>query len=297
MKIEEVVEEANKKIIDIKLFMSSYFGVFLMNIFILMIGSIIALFGIFLNNNIDNIILKSAFYFILFLTFGIIYIAISYGIVAYIYKLSNNEDVKIIDIFKNAILKIGIVIKVFLRVICKFFIQIILLIVSGIVMITSFIAAIILFVSEFFEGFYVLLAKIFSTESIDGFQTFISKINVGIKEMIGLFVISLIIFIVTAVFMFIKRMSYSLTDFLICENNEDNSRDIVEKSEELMNGKKLIYFGIIMLPVALSIGAYLIFELIKNSNLLITILYFFIGMAITTYSYILQVAFYRLAKK
>ena len=297
MKIDDVFEEANKKILNINLFLNSFLGTILMNIILFIIIEMMLMIAYLSRNITDNIILESIGIFLLFLIVGIVYIALSYGIITHIYRLSNNEKAKVTDIFKNAAKKLGMVIRVFLRVICKFILQIVLLVISGVTMILSLVMLLVLVMANFFGSISEYFSTLFGASNINSFRDFIIGTNLGEKELLLIFIMAFFVFVITSVFIFIKRMSYSLTDFLIYENSEDNSRYIVEKSEELMIGKKLTYFGIIIFPVIISIISSAVFEFSQISHTLPIILHFCVSTAITTYAYILQVAFYRIIKK
>lgn len=58
-------------------------------------------------------------------------------------------------------------------------------------------------------------------------------------------VVVLIACIACLIWLFYKALSYTLSTFLLVDNPEASSKDIIKKSCELMNGRKLKYFGLV----------------------------------------------------
>ena len=296
MKINDVIVEANKRIINLNMFLYSCIGTFLMNTAIGVVASTLILVCALLIKLFNNIVFGAILTFLAFLITGLVYVALTYGVVIYIYGLSCGKEAHPADIFKNAMSKAQIVITVFFRVISRFIIEIIVLIVSGIATCAAFLAGLAVFIKFLFEGFFEIINELAGIENSTNFEELISILVENSNKILVVLVVSAGVFILTSLVLFIRKISYSLTDFLIYENDEYNSMEIVKKSKELMKGKKLTYFGISILPYLLTIAFGIVYFALHISVLASATVFSIVNVAATTYAFILQVAFYRILK-
>ncbi|MCR5186536.1 MAG: hypothetical protein K6D97_05425 [Clostridia bacterium] len=296
MKINDVIVEANKNIITLNTFLYSCIGTILLNTAVGVIIAALVIVSSILLMVFKNVFLGAALTFLVFLISGLSYVALTYGVIVYIYELANGNDAHPMDIFRNSISKARIVLTVFFRVICKFIIEIIILIASGIVACLAILSVLILFIKTLSEGIFMGYSEL-AGKSSGNFTQLISYLSDNTNKIIMALIVSVGVFLLTSFIIFVRKMSYSLTDFLIYENDEYNSKEIIKKSKELMKGKKLTYFGIAILPSLLTIAFGILYYVLNISEVFSGTIFTILSIVATTYALILQVAFYRIVKK
>ena len=144
---------------------------------------------------------------------AIIEIPLGYGLTASMLKLSRNETVGITDFisigFKNFKKAFFLSLSIFFRLI----VPIILLIVA-----------------------MVMPIVIHFAENIDGASN-------GSTEFLS--ICSLLVTIACVIYLFYKILAYALTTYILIDNNESKSKEIIAKSCELMKGNKTKYVGLV----------------------------------------------------
>lgn len=149
---------------------------------------------------------------ILSLVFAIISIPLSFGVAASMLKLSRNETVGITDFltigFKNFKKAFFLSLSIFVRII----IPIIILAFSGVLSIMS--------------GFA-------STVGTDTSSAGITSI------------VSLILAVGAIIWIIYKVLAYALSTYILIDNNEMKSKEVIAKSCELMKGNKLKFVGLV----------------------------------------------------
>ncbi len=296
MKFNDVILEANKKIINLNMFIYSCIGTFLMNTVVGVIATILIILSAILTKLFNNIIVGAILTFFTFLVIGLAYVALTYGVITYIYGLAGGNEAHPTDVFKNAIAKAKIVIKVFFRVISRFIIEIIVLIASGITACASLFALFLLFVQALSQGSYLLFSEFFGVDKSSSIGQLVTLLDNNTDKLLPVLVASVCVFLLTSFIIFVRKISYSLTDFLVYENEEYNSKQIVKESKELMKGNKLTYFGIAILPFLLTIAFSVVYFALHIFQFVSVTVFSIVSIAATTYAFILQVAFYRLLK-
>jgi len=139
----------------------------------------------------------------------VIEVPLAFGYIFALYKLFNNEDVKVFDFFSLGFNNFKKAWGVALRIVQKIIVPFILLIVSVLLLVfssTAIIAAALLNSSAGFWGFLAIIA--------------------------------FILFIVTMIWCIMKSYYYMLSNFIIFDNLDLTCKDAVEKSQELMTGKR-----------------------------------------------------------
>lgn len=137
---------------------------------------------------------------------------LAFGFLVEFIKLKRGEEVGYLDFFKNGFDQFGKVWGVIGYTILKMIVPIIVLIV-----------AIVIF-------------------SIGIAGSAVSVINGGSSSLGLLGVVGIIAYIVALIWVIIKGYSYVLAQYILYDNPDMDSKAIVEKSEELMNGHKWAYF-------------------------------------------------------
>ena len=132
---------------------------------------------------------------------------LTFGFLVSIIKLKRNEEVGYIDFFKNGFNQFGKVWGVIGQTILKMILPIIAIIIS-----------------------IVLIA-------VGGAGTILSGESMGL-----LFILGIILYIVSLIWAIIKGFSYVLAQYILYDNPDMDSKAIVEKSEELMQGHKWAWF-------------------------------------------------------
>lgn len=132
---------------------------------------------------------------------------LAFGFLVSIIKLKRNEEVGYIDFFKNGFNQFGKVWGVIGQTILKMILPVIALIIS-----------------------IVLIA-------IGGAGAIVSGEGMGFLAILGM-----ILYIVSLVWVIIKGFSYVLAQYILYDNPDMDSKSIVEKSEELMQGHKWAWF-------------------------------------------------------
>lgn len=145
----------------------------------------------------------------------IISLPISYGLLVTFMKLKRNEEVTYTDFLNLGFSNFGKVWGVFGNMILKLIIPIVLVIVFIIVMIFSGIGA----------GVGVAFSSI---DAATGFA--------------GLMIVGLIGYIVSLIYLMIKSYYYSLSYYILYDNPNKTSKEIIEESEKLMTGNRWSFF-------------------------------------------------------
>ncbi len=293
MKIIDVIKKANSEIINARLFAKTCVAELIVGFIIAFTTIVVTIIPNLLIAYSVDVRIVSIVELLLFLLIGFIMIAFFYGMTIYVYKLSNKEEVKIKDIFYLAFSKIGLVIRVFFRVIFKFILQIIILIASSIAMVYS---SMIVFMSmvDDYGGLIDVLGintDIFEESVFHEYYHMVSE--GGVEKFYMMLIVSFIVFIATSIYIYIKRLSYSVTDYIVYESNGETTKNILDKSKEIMKGKKFTYFGITVVPLILLFMCNIIFQNINPDLWVFQITFLIVNVVINTYEHILQVAFYK----
>lgn len=191
-------------------------------------------------------------------------IPLSYGVVIAFIKNSRNDSISILDFISDGIKNFKSIWKVIGKTIIKLILPIILFI-FGIVI------AIVLYS-------YAYLNLSASTQAL---------------AMIA----ATVLMLASIIYFIYKAISYTLVTYVLYDNSELSSNEILEKSSHMMIGNKWTFVFISLYISALVLVLSLICVAISTLNSLIAVLLLFIGAnAILTYSYSLQTAFYNLLK-
>lgn len=132
---------------------------------------------------------------------------LTFGFLVSIIKLKRNEEVGYIDFFKNGFNQFGKVWGVIGQTILKMLLPMIAIIIS-----------------------IVLIA-------VGGAGTIVSGESMGFLAILGV-----ILYIVSLIWAIVKGFSYVLAQYILYDNPDMDSKSIVEKSEELMQGHKWAWF-------------------------------------------------------
>lgn len=141
---------------------------------------------------------------------------LAFGLLVSFIKLKRNEEFGYFDFFQNGFSFFGKIWSTIGYTLLKLIVPIILLIVS----------IVILFVGMGGSMFSALSSVSASTTASLGF----------------LGVIGFILYFVSLIWIIVKGFSYVLNFYLLYDNPDMNAKDIIEKSESLMNGHKWAYF-------------------------------------------------------
>ena len=145
----------------------------------------------------------------------IITVPLTYGVVATFIKIKRGEEFGYVDFFKEGFSVFSKLWAIIGNVILKLIVPIIILIIS------------IVLLSIGFTGGAIGVSA--SNNAMTG--------GFGIMGIIGL-----IGYFVSIVFLIVKGLYYSLTSYILYDNKELTGKEIVEKSEQLMQGKRGAYF-------------------------------------------------------
>ncbi len=236
--------------------------------FVVLLNYIITLAFTQISESFDTFIFKLIF---LILSYAIT-VPLSYGVLVSFMKSSREENFSIFDFISDGM-------KSFKRVWCVFGRTILKLILPIIILVIGYVVS------------FVLLAK----SVYDAFS------NGGSFESFQL-VISAIILIASTIYYIVKAISYSLTNYILYDNPELSSKEIVEESNLIMNGNKISYVKIIIYNAILYIILIGICSLIMTNitnlvGIIINIILMLAGIIILLpYTMGLQVAFYNLLK-
>lgn len=132
---------------------------------------------------------------------------LAFGFLVSIIKLKRSEEVGYIDFFKNGFNQFGKVWGVIGQTILKMLLPMIAIIIS-----------------------IVLIA-------VGGAGTIVSGESMGFLAILGV-----ILYIVSLIWAIVKGFSYVLAQYILYDNPDMDSKSIVEKSEELMQGHKWAWF-------------------------------------------------------
>lgn len=236
--------------------------------FITLLNSIIAVALTRLGEEFDTSIFKM----LIFIVSYIITVPLSYGVIISYIKSSREESISLFDFISDGL-------KSFKRIWCVFGRTILKLILPAILLIIGYAVGIVLFAHATFSSLSG------DTDSIT----------------LELVLSAVIIFAVT-IFYVVKALLYSLTNYILYDNPELTSKEIVEESAIMMKGNRLSLFLIglymIILYVILFGICYLIINTISGiiASLLAVLLMIAGSIVLLPYSMGLQVAFYNLLK-
>lgn len=141
----------------------------------------------------------------------IIEVPIAYGIVVVFMKLKRGEEVSVVDFLKEGFAEFKKTWSVTWNTIKKLIVPFILVIVFAM---------------------------------LGGFGTVMTLMGSGVGAVIS--VIGWIGYIVAIIYMSVKSLYYSLSMYILKDNNELTGKEIVEKSAELMNGNRWNYFWLLL---------------------------------------------------
>lgn len=142
-------------------------------------------------------------------------IPLSYGLIVVFVKLKRGEEVSYVDFLNFGFSKFGKVWGVFGNMILKLIVPVILVVVSVMVIV--------------FGGAGAIVGAAFDTASA----------TVGFS---GITIIGLIGYIASLIYLVVKGYLYSLSYFILNDNEEKTGKEIVEESEKLMRGNRWSYF-------------------------------------------------------
>lgn len=146
---------------------------------------------------------------------SIINVPFSFGYLAQIIKLSRGEEVNVFDFITIGLQSLGKVYAVLGRTIQKLILPII-----------AFTVAII---------FFIISLSFVISSTFGGFN------GSAETSYVGLFILSLILFFIVLIYWIAKSLSYELTSYILLDNQNATGKEIVEKSEKLMQNNKLNY--------------------------------------------------------
>lgn len=200
-------------------------------------------------------------------------IPLSYGVIVSFIKCSRNDSVSLFDFISDGMKSFKSVWKVVGMTILK-------LLLPAILVSLGFVASATLFA--------------------------VSVINLA-KTNLLLFILaiiaSLILIILPTIYYVVKSLSYSLGLFILYDDPELSSKEIVEESKTMMKGNKLTLLIVSLLIYFLLLGSLAILSIISRvaGNFIVSIIcilvLFAVVFALLPYSYALQVSFYNLLKQ
>ncbi len=233
-------------------------GNYIKAVFITLLYIIITLLLDLISNTITNNFLQLCYLILI----SIISLPLSYGFVACMIKISRQENVSLFDFVTLGLNDFSKVWKIFGRMLLKLFLPLLLILIT-------------------FLGFnFCILMISFNSEL---FNSTLSQIIT--------FIIPLILLIISLVYLIAKSLLYSLSYYILYDNQNYTSKQIVEKSEELMKGNRLNY----LLLMISFIGWYLLISLIGViSSYFInpTIIVLICSIMLSPYIYLSLVTFY-----
>lgn len=197
---------------DAKVKLTGYYGkLFLINLLYFVLVYALSYITRILGNNILSITFQ-----ILFIIFSY---PLSYGITASTIKVIRNENVSLSEFINIGLKNTKSVWKVIGNTLLKLILPIILWIISYTFLI------------------FILAYSIISSASHAVLQSSITEINLNLLSFIAS-----ILAIASLIYLCYKSISYSLTLFILYDNQNSTSKEIVENSATLMNGNKMKYF-------------------------------------------------------
>lgn len=142
-------------------------------------------------------------------------IPLSYGLIVVFIKLKRGEEVSYVDFLNFAFSKFGKVWGVFGNIILKLIVPVILVVVSVMLMV--------------FGGAGAIVGTTLDT----------ARATLSFS---GITVIGLIGYIASLIYLIVKGYLYSLSFFILNDNEEKTGKEIVEESEKLMKGNRWSFF-------------------------------------------------------
>lgn len=143
-------------------------------------------------------------------------VAFTYGLLKSFMKLKRGEEISYIDFLKEGFPVYGKLWGIIGNTLLKLIVPIVVAIVGFVVM---------------FIGIGSSAASMLSSTS-----------TVSSASLSGVAVVGMLIYIVGIIWCVIKGFYYSLTSYLLVDNEDMSAKDIVAKSEELMQGNRWAYF-------------------------------------------------------
>lgn len=191
-------------------------------------------------------------------------IPLSYGVVISFIKNSRNDSISLFDFVSDGFKNFKALWKVIGKTILKLIVPVILLVLG------------------------IIIASVLFTYSALSFSD--NTQSLAMLASIALMLVSVIYFIY-------KAISYSLVTYVLYDNPDASTDEILRKSVELMTGNKwtfvFISFYISALILVLSLAC---FALAALSYIVALVILFIGANSILAYSYLLQTAFYNLLK-
>lgn len=164
--------------------------------------------------------IMSIFAFIISIASLIIQIPITYGILVSFIKLKRNEEVGNFSFFANGFSQFKKVWGIYGRVLLKLIVPIIIISVSIFVLLVGTV--------------FMMGSSLFTIHN-EGAYTNSMTLSIGFTVMT---VVVMIVIIVSEIYLAIKSLYYSLVFYLLYDNPDMSSLDIVNKSESLMKGNR-----------------------------------------------------------
>lgn len=155
----------------------------------------------------------SAISFIISLAIAIIEIPISYGLIISFIKLKRGEEVGYFDFFKDGFNNFGRAWGIIGNTILKMIVPVILIIVSIIIMGATI-----------------------------GFSSVGVLAEGSSSSLPALAIVGIIIYIASLVYAFVRGLLYSISNYIAYDNPDMSTKDAVEESAKLMNGKRGSFF-------------------------------------------------------
>lgn len=171
----------------------------------------------------------------------IITLPFSYGFVASLIKLSREEDVQVTDFITIGLQNMGRVWGVFGRTLLKLILPLIL----------------------YIAAFVFCMYSIIST-----------AINPDNGTML---IVSIILLVASIIYLIAKALLYGLSSYLIYDEENSSSKEIVEKSANLMNGNRWKYIGLMLSFIGWYLLIYLITIILMMVSPIIAIIFIFVG--------------------
>lgn len=196
---------------------------------------------------------------IILISLTIISLPFSYGVIVSTIKIVRNEDTSSTEFINTGLKNIGKVWKLLLRTGLKLFIPFILLIISAVWL-----------VFQLFQSAYI-----------------------GAENSSSMMLLALFAYIASLLFFCFKSLSYSLSYYLLYDNPENSSAEILNKSNELMKNNKWKYIGLTLSFIGWYFLIYFITYIIShfsiNAGYIVT---FILASILTPYIGASQVVFY-----
>lgn len=199
-----IISELKK---DAKIKLSGkYWKAISINLLYVILTAVLEMIGSLIDNNIFSII-----YSILII---IISLPFSYGLIASMIKISRNEEVATFDFINIGLQNIGKVWKIYGRTLLKLALPIFLMVVAIVLTIIR--------IAMLFASYMTTTSS--TTTSSPVFSIIVT-----------------VLMIAAIIYLIVKALLYVLTSYVLYDNQNASSKEIVEKSAELMKGNRGTY--------------------------------------------------------